>query len=96
MSELSESAFIWQSCYTCRDYATYRREELALPLAKKASREGREVVEVVDEFMIAAHNRHLDGTPLREGGPTRVLDPMVGRMAALLSPGLFGPTQGVN
>lgn len=80
----------WQFCYSCRDYAEHRRETLAGPLADKAIRDDRDVVEVVDEFMAGAHQRHVAGTPLRPGGPTRVLDPALGRMAALLSPGLFG------
>lgn len=87
------SAEAWKSCYSCRDYAEHRRDALAEPLADKAIREGRPVVEVVDEFMMAAHDRHLAGTSLRPGGPTRVIDPALGRVAALLSPGLFGPDQ---
>lgn len=82
---------VWQSCYTCRDYARERRDAISAPLAGKARREGRDVVEVVDEFMDAAHHRHVaTREPLREGGPTRVIDPTIGRLAALLSPGLFG------
>lgn len=80
----------WKSCYTCRDYAEHRRHVIVEPLTDKAIREGRDVVEVVDEFMAAAHERHLSGKTLREGGPTRVTDPALGRLAALLSPGLFG------
>lgn len=79
----------WKSCYTCRDYAEHRRAVIAGPLAVKARREDRDVIEVVDEFMLEAHERHLDGTPLRPGGPTRVTDPAIGRLAALLAPGLF-------
>lgn len=79
----------WKNCYTCRDYAEHRRGAIARPLAGKANREDRNVIEVVDEFMLAAHDRHLSGQPLREGGPTRVIDPWIGRMAAMLSPGLF-------
>lgn len=82
----------WRSCYTCLDYTEHRREVLAGPLADRAIREGRDAVDVVDEFMAAAHERHLSGTPLREGGPTRVTDPVLGRLAALLAPGLFGAT----
>lgn len=72
----------WKSCYTCRDYAEHRRETIAGPLGAKARREGRDPIEVVDEFMWAAHERHLDGAPLREGGPTRVTDPTAGRLLA--------------
>lgn len=86
----------WKSCYSCRDYAEYRREVIAKPLAVKARREGRDVIEVVDEFMLAAHDRHLNGDPLRPGGPTRVTDPTLGRLAALLSPGLFMPPRTEN
>ena len=81
----------WRSCYTCRDYLEHRQFVLIQPLAAKADREDRDPVEVVDEYMAAAHARHLAGQPLREGGPTRVTDPTLGRLAALLSPGLFGP-----
>ena len=81
---------VWKSCYSCGDYATSQRERIAVPLADKARREGRDVIEVVDEFMLAAHERHIAGEPLRPGGPTRVTDPAIGRLAALLSPGLFG------
>jgi hypothetical protein len=84
----------WKSCYTCSDYAQHRRHTLAPALADKAQRENRDVVEVVDNFMLAAHDRHLAGHPLREGGPTRVTDPNLGRLAALLSPGLFGGFEG--
>lgn len=92
----TDDRFPWQSCYTCRDYATHRRADLAEPLADKAIREGRDATEVVDEFMAGAHARHLDGTPLREGGPTRITDPVVSRLAALLAPGLIGPIGGDN
>lgn len=85
---------VWKSCYTCRDYAESRRAVLAEPLANKAIREGRDVREVADEFMLGAHRRHLDGQPLRPGGPTSVTDPAFGRLAALLSPGLFGGWDG--
>ncbi len=81
---------VWKSCYSCRDYAETRRHALAEPLAEKARREGRDVIEVVDEFMLAAHDRHMTGEPLRPDGPTRVTNPEFGRLAALLSPGLFG------
>ena len=68
----------WKSCYTCRDYATERREVIAQPLADKARLEGRDVIAVVDEFMDAAHVRHaVSGQPLREGGPTRITDPAI-------------------
>jgi hypothetical protein len=70
----------WKSCYSCGDYREHRRESLAQPLADKARREGRDVIEVVDEFMGAAHERHLSGTPLREDGPTRVTNPLAGRI----------------
>lgn len=83
---------IWRSCYTCRDYSTHRREALVEPLADKAIRERRDIVEVVDEFMNAAHERHLDGTPLRPGGPTRITNPAIGRLVAMLSPALFAAT----
>jgi hypothetical protein len=72
----------WKFCYTCRDYAEHRREALAVPLADKARREGRDVIEVVDEFMLAAHDRHLTGEPLRPDGPTRVTNPDAGRLLA--------------
>jgi hypothetical protein len=78
-------ADVWKSCYTCRDYALHRRELLAGPLADKAQREGRDVVEVVDDFMLAAHDRHQAGEPLRPGGPTRTTDPNLARTAALLA-----------
>lgn len=85
------SADVWKSCYSCRDYLTpEKRLVLADSLGDKAKREGRDVIEVVDEYMLAAHERHLGGQPLRPGGPTRVTDPAIGRLAALLSPGLFG------
>lgn len=78
-----KDATVWQSCYTCRDYARERREVIAVPLAEKARREGREVVAVVDDFMLAAHVRHVEsGEPLRAGGPTRVTDPVAGRLLA--------------
>lgn len=79
----------WKSCYTCRDYALARREVIAVPLGDKARREGRDVIEVVDEFMAAAHRRHLNGEPLRPGGPTRIGDPALGRLAALFAPRLL-------
>lgn len=73
----------WKSCFTCRDYARERREAIAEPLADKARLEAREVIAVVDEFMAAAHVRHVTtGEPLRKGGPTRVTDPTVGRLLA--------------
>jgi hypothetical protein len=72
----------WASCYTCRDYARERREAIAVPLANKARTQGRDVVEVVDEFMAAAHERHLTGEPLRPGGPVRVTNPTAGRLLA--------------
>jgi hypothetical protein len=76
---------IWMVCYTCRDYADHRKEVLAGPLAKKARREGRSVLAVVDEFMHEAHNRHVrTGQPLRPGGPTRTIHPALGRIAALM------------
>lgn len=74
----------WQECFACRDYAEHRRAVLVGPLTDKALREGRDVVEVVDGFMLAAHDRHMAGTPLRDGGPTRVTNPDLGRMAALM------------
>lgn len=73
---------VWKSCYSCRDYAEHRREAIAKPLADKARREGRDVLDVVDDFMLAAHRRHLDGEPLRPGGPTQIIDPTVGRKLA--------------
>lgn len=82
---------VWRSCYSCRDYAEHRRDALAAPLADKAIREHRDVDEVVNEFMSAAHARHVYGTPLRPGGPTRITDPAISRFAAMLSPGLFDP-----
>lgn len=80
-SALSSDA--WRYCYTCRDYLSTRRERLAIELGKRAKQTGRDVIELADEFMDAAHQRHLDGQPLREGGPTRVTDPVSGRLAAL-------------
>ncbi len=82
----------WKSCFSCRDYVERRRSVIAQPLADKARREGRDVIEVVDDFMWSAHRRHMSGEPLREGGPTRAVDPTLGRLAALLSPGLFSTT----
>lgn len=77
---------VWRFCYTCQDYLSdvEKRLTLADRLGEKAKREGREVAAVVDEFMEAAHDRHLTGEPLRQGGPTRVTDPWMGRLAALL------------
>lgn len=83
----------WTSCYSCRDYSKKRRGVIAIPLAKKAEQERRDAEGVVDEFMQAAHERHMAGNPLYPGGPTRVTDPELGRLAALLSPGLFSPTK---
>lgn len=88
-SKAESERFPWQSCYTCRDYAAHRRADLAEPLADKAMREGRDTIAVVDEFMAGVHARHLTGVPLRDGGPTRITDPAIGRLAALLSPGLL-------
>lgn len=76
---------VWQSCYSCRDYALKRRSVLAPHMGDKAIREGREATEVVDEFMEAAHERHMAGEPLYPGGPTRVTDPALGRLAALFA-----------
>ena len=87
---------IWQSCYSCRDYAQHRRDDIARPLADRARREGREVIKVVDEFMLAAHDRHMTGEPLREGGPTRVTDPTIGRFAALMMLGNLGEPPCLN
>lgn len=85
------TAQLWQVCFTCRDYAKMRRDLLAEPLANKAQKEGRDVIEVVDEFMNAAHKRHMDAnSPLYPGGPSTVTDPRLSRLAALMSPGLFG------
>lgn len=92
--QFPETAQVWKSCYTCRDYTHHRREQLAEPLADKAIREGRDVIAVVDEFMLAAHERHMAGEPLRPDGPTRVTHPDFGRLAALLSPGPFSPAGG--
>lgn len=75
----------WKHCFSCRDYATARRSTIPQPLADKARREDRDVTEVVDEFMMAAHDRHMSGEPLRPDGPTRVTDPTLGRIAALWS-----------
>ena len=76
----------WKSCYTCHDYLADVEKRLVLAdrLGEKAKRERREPTAVVDEFMDAAHERHLAGEPLRPGGPTRVTDPWMGRLAALL------------
>lgn len=76
---------VWAVCYTCRDYAAHRRDVLAGPLADKARRENRDVVEVVNEFMHAAHIRHMTTKePLRPDGPTRLIHPRLGRIAALM------------
>ena len=88
----SAASDVWANCYSCRDYALHRREVIAGPLAAKARWQGRDTVEVVDEFMLAAHARHLAGQPLRPGGPTRVTDPDIGRFAAMISLGLLGDT----
>lgn len=90
----AESKQVWSSCYTCRDYSQHRREALSPALAEKAKREKRDVVEVVDEFMLAAHQRHLTGEPLRPDGPTRVTDPMIGRITALMAAALVSPVEG--
>jgi hypothetical protein len=83
---------LWGSCYTCRDYSENRREVIAGPLAEKATREGRPVVEVVDEFMMAAHRRHMSSRqPLYPGGPISYTDPAIRRLAHLMMPGLLGP-----
>lgn len=86
---------VWRICHTCQDYLDHgtKRKVLSDELALKAFRDGLKAEDVVDEFMLAAHKRHMDGYPLREDGPTRMTDPYLGRMAALLSPGLFGPTE---
>lgn len=42
----------WKSCFTCSDYADVRKEAIAIPLADKAEKEGRDVIEVVDEFHV--------------------------------------------
>lgn len=74
---------VWKHCYTCLDYAQERRDVIAGPLGAKAHREGRNAFEVVDEFMLAAHERHVStGEPLRPGGPTRVTNPNAGRLMA--------------
>lgn len=77
---------IWSHCYTCRDYAQKRREVIAGPLADKAQRENRDVVEVVDEFMLAAHSRHMNTRePLYTGGPTGIFNPAIRKLAALVN-----------
>ena len=74
---------IWKHCYTCCDYVDYRREVIVQPLADKADREGRDAADVVNEFMMNAHARHVrTGLPLRPDGPTRIIDPSLGRVAA--------------
>lgn len=79
---------VWTYCFTCRDYADERREIIAKPLADKAHREGRDVIEVVNEFMNAAHARHIEsGEPLRSGGPTDVVNPAIRRLSAMLIAG---------
>lgn len=78
----------WQACYSCRDYAQQRQDQLAQPLTDKANREKRDVIDIVDEFMLKAHDRHMAGTPLYPGGPVTITDPMISRLAALLAPGM--------
>lgn len=78
----------WKMCFKCRDYAHARKEILAPKLAAKAELASgeRSIIEVIDEFMMAAHRRHVEsGEPLRPGGPTRVTDPAVGRLNAMLA-----------
>lgn len=76
---------IWAVCYTCRDYAVHRKAIIAGPLVAKARRENKSVTEVVDEFMHEAHDRHMrTGQPLRPDGPTRLIHPALGRLAALM------------
>lgn len=74
-----------QGCYTCLDYLRHRQDTLPRLIATKADREGRPGREVFEESMDAAHARHLDGEPLRPGGPTRITDPYAGRLAALMA-----------
>lgn len=74
-------------CCTCADYLQHREDTLPLLIANSARRQGRDGVEVFEEFMTAAHQRHLDGEPLRPDGPTRVTDPYLGRLAALMALG---------
>lgn len=79
---------IWTYCFTCRDYADKRRDVIAEPLAEKAHREDRDVVEVVNEFMNAAHARHIEsGEPLLPGGPSDVFNPAVRRLSTMLLAG---------
>ena len=89
-------ADVWKSCSSCGDYMQHRRGVIAQPLADKAQREGRAVIDVVDEFMRGAHARHMAGHPLRTDGPTRATDPAIGRLAALLSPGLFSAPEATS
>lgn len=74
-------------CYTCLDYLEHRQDTLPRVIVAKAQRENRLGSEVFAEFMQAAHQRHLDGEPLRPGGPTRVTDPYLGRIAAVMAMG---------
>jgi hypothetical protein len=76
----------WQHCYTCRDYLTERRELLAEAMGRAAREQGRDVIEIADEFMAGAHRRHVEeGKPLRPGGPICVTDPDLGRLMATLA-----------
>jgi hypothetical protein len=85
---------VWTYCFTCRDYADKRREVIAKPLSEKAQREGRDVVNVVDEFMNAAHSRHMThNIPLLPSGPTGIVDPSLRRLATMLTSGVIGHDQ---
>lgn len=84
-AEIAQTPHPSEHCYTCLDYLDHRQDSLPRLLAEKARREGRPGAEVFAEFMFAAHLRHLEGAPLRPGGPTRLTDPYLGRVAAVMA-----------
>lgn len=82
MSEIP--AFL--GCYTCRDYMVFRFNVLARALADKAIETGRDPEEIAADYMTKVHDRHMtSGEPLREGGPTRVINPQIGQAVAFLA-----------
>lgn len=87
MAENTDFGHPSERCYSCLDYLNHRQDSLPELIAIKANREGRPGREVFEEYMTGAHRRHLDGEPLRPGGPTRITDPYLGRMAALMALG---------